>query len=477
MSEPWQLPATEIARLIRTGESSAREVLDAHALRIEQVAPPLNAFTELYLDEARASADDADRRQAAGEPIGPLHGVPTAIKANTDEIGHATTNGVRAWAERIATRDAIVTERLRDAGAIFLARTNTPAFSMRWCADNDLHGRTHNPWHHGRTPGGSSGGAGSAVASGMVALAQGNDYGGSIRYPAHACGIAGLRPTPGVIPRLPAEAGGKDSVSWQLMAVDGPMARTVADLRVALDAMAGPSERDPFSVPRAAPAAAPAARRVGLLRDPGVVAPDPVVEEALDAAAGWLTDAGYAVEEVDLGLFAEAYRLWYLLTIEDNRRDLPTIEELGGEGAARSLRTQLAVAAQWWPEQPSVADLLVGYERRGAVIRELGEVLRAIPLLLMPVSTEQPFEHGEDIESDATAIRLAAAQWSCMALPVLGVPGLSVSAGVYGGLPVGVQLVGARFREDLVLDAGEVIEERAGVPVPIELGVGFGAAT
>ena len=167
-----------------------------------------------------------------------------------------------------------------------------------------------------------------------------------------------------------------------------------------------------------------------------------MVEEALDAAAGWLTDAGYAVEEVDLGLFAEAYRLWYLLTIEDNRRDLPTIDELGGEGAARSLRTQLAVAAQWWPEQPSVADLLVGYERRGAVIRELGEVLRAIPLLLMPVSTEQPFEHGEDIESDTAAIRLAAAQWSCMALPVLGVPGLSVSAGVYGGLPVGVQLVG-----------------------------------
>ena len=104
-------------------------------------------------------------------------------------------------------------------------------------------------------------------------------------------------------------------------------------------------------------------------------------------------------------------------------------------------------------------------------------MLRAIPLLLMPVSTEQPFEHGEDIESDAAAIRLAAAQWSCMALPVLGVPGLSVSAGVYGGLPVGVQLVGARFREDLVLDAGEVIEERAGVPAPIELGVGFGAAT
>jgi len=206
--ELWELPATEIARLIRTGEASAREVLDAHAVRIEEVGPPLNAFTELYLDEARASADAADRRLAAGEPVGPLHGVPTAIKANTDEIGHATTNGVRAWAERIATDDAIVTARLRAAGAVFVGRTNTPAFSMRWCAENDLHGRTHNPWHHGRTPGGSSGGAGAAVASGMVALAQGNDYGGSIRYPAHACGISTASASRSSSPRTRAAAPG-----------------------------------------------------------------------------------------------------------------------------------------------------------------------------------------------------------------------------------------------------------------------------
>jgi amidase len=473
MSELWQLPATEIARLVRSGQTSAREVLEAHAARIEQVAEPLNAFTELYLDEARATADEADRRQAAGEHLGPLHGVPTAMKDNTDEAGHATTNGVPAFRDAIATRDAVATERFRAAGAVFLGRTNTPAFSMRWCADNDLHGRTRNPWHHGRTPGGSSGGAGAAVASGMVALAQGNDYGGSIRYPAHACGIAGLRPTPGVIPRLPAEAGGADRVSWQLMAVDGPMARTVGDVRVAFEALAGPTDRDPFAGPAPTYPGPQVPRRVGLLRDPGVVAPDPVVEQALDAAAGWLADAGYAVEEVELGQFAEAYRLWYLLTIEDNRRTLHVIEEVGGEGAARSFHTQLAVARQWWPAQPTAPDLLEGYERRGAIIRELGEVLREIPLLVMPVSTEQPFEHGEDIASDASAIRLAAAQWSCMALPVLGFPALAVPAGVYGGLPVGVQLVAPRYREDLVLDAGEVIEARAGVPSPVELGVGF----
>jgi amidase len=307
----------------------------------------------------------------------------------------------------------------------------------------------------------------------MVALAQGNDYGGSIRYPAHACGIAGLRPSPGLIPRAPGVSATPDSVSAQLMAVQGPLARTVGDLRVALEVMSGADPRDPFSVPASPYPVAAGPCRVGLLRDPGVVAPDPVVDQALDAAAGWLGDAGYPVEEVDLGLFAEAYRLWYLLTIEDNRRGLEHITELGGEGASRSFRTQLAVAAQWWPHEPSVVDLLAGYDRRGTLIRELHAALHDMPVLLMPVSAEQAFEHGEDIESDASAIRLAAAQWSCMALPLLGVPGLSVSAGIFGDLPVGVQLVGGRYDDLRLLAAGEVIEARAAVPVPTELGVGY----
>ena len=474
MAELWQLPAAEIAYAVRTGQASAREVIDAHIARIEAVEPHLNAFAELYAEEARASADAADRARAAGAALGPLHGVPTQIKVNTDEAGHATTNGIPAFAERIAQEDAPHVARLRAAGAVFVGRGNTPAFSMRWCADNDLHGRTNNPWDPERTPGGSSGGASAAVSSGMVALAQGNDYGGSIRYPAHACGICGLRPTVGLVPRSLGVAGGPDRVTWQLMAVEGPIARRVGDLRVALGVMAGASPADPFAVPAAPLEAPPRPLRVGLLRDPGVVAPDPPVNAALDAAAGWLADAGYAVEEVDHGLFAEAYRLWYLLCIEDNRRDLPIIEEIGGEGAARSLRTQLAVARQWWPEQPSLDDVLDGWARRGAVVRELHEVLAELPLLLMPVSAEHPFRHGEDIESDASAIRLAAAQWSCMALPLLGFPGLSVSAGVYDGLPVGVQLVAGRFREDLLLDAGEVIEARARVPSPVDPAPGYG---
>jgi amidase len=469
MAELWALSAVEVARGVRTRAFSAREVVQACLARIAATNPQLNALVEVSADEAWAAAAEADAAVASGAALGPMHGVPVAVKANTDQAGHATSNGVPAWADRIADRDAPHIARLRAAGAIFVGRSNTPAFSMRWCSENDLHGRTLNPWDPGRTPGGSSGGAAAAVAAGMVAVGQGGDYGGSIRYPAHACGIAGIRPTVGLIPHAPA-SGGTGHLSWTLMATEGPLAREVADLRLSVDAMSGTDPRDPFAPP-VGPIREPPTRpvRVGLLRDPGVVAPAPAVDAALTAAAGFLTEAGYAVEEVALGLFAEAYRLWYLLAIEDNRRDLAVIRELGGEGASRSFDTQLAVARQWWSPEPDLPELLRGYDRHGRLIRQLGEVLGELPLLLMPVSAEPPFAHGEDIASDESAIRLAAANWSCMAIPCLGAPAISVPAAVADGLPVGVQLVAGRFREDLLLDAAEVIEARNDVATPVDV--------
>jgi amidase len=254
------------------------------------------------------------------------------------------------------------------------------------------------------------------------------------------------------------------------MATEGPLAREVADLRLSVDVMSGTDPRDPFAPP-VGPLREPPARplRVGLLRDPGVVAPAPAVDAALTTAAGFLTDAGYAVEEVELPLFAEAYRLWYLLAIEDNRRDLAVIRELGGEGASRSFDTQLAVARQWWSPEPDLPELLGGYDRHGRLIRQLGEILGELPLLLMPISAEPPFPHGEDIASDESAIRLAAANWSCMAIPCLGAPAIAIPAAVADGLPVGVQLVAGRFREDLLFAAAEVIETRNGVATPVDV--------
>jgi amidase len=248
-TELWRWSACDLAQAVRTRRISSREAVESCLERVDRVNPNLNALIELSREEALASADAADAAVASGKPLGPLHGVPTSLKVNSDQAGHATTNGVVAFRENIASADGPQAQKLREAGAVFVGRNNTPAFSFRWFTNNDLHGRTLNPWHPGRTPGGSSGGAGSAVASGMLPIAHGNDIGGSIRYPAYACGVVGIRPTVGRVPSWFGPTGADEPLSVQSMLVQGPLARSVADLRLALDAMSGFDPRDPSSLP------------------------------------------------------------------------------------------------------------------------------------------------------------------------------------------------------------------------------------
>jgi amidase len=395
--------------------------------------------------------------------------VPVAIKVNSDQAGYATTNGVVAFRDNVATTDSPHVANLRQSGAILLGRSNTPAFSYRWFADNDLHGRTLSPWDAARTPGGSSGGASSAVAAGMVPIAHGNDIGGSVRYPAYACGLVGLRPTVG---RIAGTYGPQDldpALSVQSMLVQGPLARSVADTRLALRGMTGADPRDPFHVPGApGVSAADRPRRVALVRDHGVATPTAAVNEALDQAARWLTDAGYLVEEVELPVLAEAYRLWYLLCMEEFRQIMPLVEEIGDKGMKQAAANYYAVSAEWWGDQPSLTDYMNGYARRGSLIRMLGEFMERYSTVLLPVSAEQAFEQDADIASVDSMRRVMAAQASMMAIPVLGFPALSVPTGVTDDLPAGVQLLGRRFDEDGILDAAEVIEARAGTFTPID---------
>ena len=206
--ELWRWTGVEMGRGIRTRRGSSREATESCLSRIEEVNPRLNALVEVSAEEALGMADAADRAVGAGEKLGPLHGVPVSIKVNTDQAGHATTDGVVAFKDNVAEVDSPQVGKMREAGAVFVGRSNTPAFSYRWFADNDLHGRTLNPWAEGRTPGGSSGGASSAVASGIMPIAHGNDVGGSIRYPAYACGVAGIRPTVGRRPMTPQTCAG-----------------------------------------------------------------------------------------------------------------------------------------------------------------------------------------------------------------------------------------------------------------------------
>lgn len=468
-AELWRWSAQQLARGIATGQISAREAVESCLERIDAANRKLNALVEVSPEEALQAAAEADQLTASGAELGPLHGVPVAIKVNSDQAGHATTNGVAAFKDSIATTDSPQVRNLRRSGAIFVGRSNTPAFSYRWFTNNDLHGRTLNPWDAFRTPGGSSGGASSAVASGMVPIAHGNDIGGSIRYPAYACGLVGLRPTVGRVAGLYGPPEADPALSVQSMLVQGPLARSVDDVRLALRGMAGADPRDPFYVP-GAPAAPPADRplRVALVRDHGVAAPSEAVNEALDQAARWLEDAGYVVEETGLPLLAEAYRLWYLLCMEEFRQIMPLVEQAGDEGMKRAAEGYYAVSCEWWGTQPSLADYMNGYARRGTLIRMLGEFMRRYPVILLPVSAEQAFEQDADIAGIDSMRRVMAAQSSMMAIPVLGFPALSVPTGMAGGLPVGVQLLGRRFDEDGILSAAEVIEARAGTFTPID---------
>lgn len=411
--ELWRWSARQLAHGIAAGQISAREAVQSCLARIDAVNPRLTALVEVSREEALEAAAEADRLTASGAELDVLHGVPVAIKVNSDQAGHATTNGVAAFKDNIASIDSPHVANLRRAGAIFVGRSNTPAFSYRWFTSNDLHGRTLNPWDASRTPGGSSGGASAAVASGMVPIAHGNDIGGSVRYPAYACGLVGLRPTVGRVAGLYGPPDADPAPSVQSMLVQGPLARSVDDIRLALQGMAGFDPRDPYYVP-GAPAAPAAERpfRVALIRDHGVAAPTAAVNEALDQAGGWLEDAGYVVEEVELPLLAEAYRLWYLLCMEEFRQIMPLVEEVGDEGMKKAAEGYYTVSSEWWGSQPSLTDYMNGYARRGTLIRDLGEFMQRYSTVLLPVSAEQTFEQDADIASVESMRRVMAAQSS-----------------------------------------------------------------
>jgi amidase len=465
--ELWSWSAARLARAIAAREISSREAVASCCERIAAVNPALNALVDVYADEALEAAELADRMTVRGRAVGPLHGVPVSMKDNTDEAGRANSGGVVAHAEMVAREDSSTAAALRAAGAVFVGRSNVPAFSFRWITDNELHGRTLNPWDATRTPGGSSGGASAAVASGMVPLAHGNDIGGSIRYPAYACGVVGLRPTVG---RL--ASSGPDELdmpmSAHLMAVEGPLARSVEDVRLGYEAMTRFDARDAFYSHGAMAPAARNPRRVGLLRSVGIIDNSPAVDAALDTAAAALRGAGYEVDEVELPLLAEAYRLWYLLAIEEIRTIRPMMDALGGKSLQLAMEGVYATAADWWGPAPTLSEFIGGWARRNTLVTRLARFLEDHPVVLMPVSAEQAFEQDADLAGLDASRRLAAVQWPCMAIPALGFPALSVPTGAADGLPVGVQLLGRRFDEESLLRAGEAIEARAGVLTPID---------
>ncbi|WP_306370719.1 amidase [Nocardiopsis sp. CC223A] len=467
---PWRRGAADLAAAVRRRELSSEEIVRSCLERIEEVDPRLNALVEVRPDEALEQARAADRAVAAGETLGPLHGVPVSVKINTEQRGYATTNGVRALAGAVADDDAACVSALRRAGAVLLGRSNAPAFSLRWFSTNDLHGRTLNPWDPDRTPGGSSGGAAAGVAAGLTPLAQGNDIGGSIRFPAACCGVVGLRPTVGRVPDWspPAYTDTPDGPrrlefppTVHACAVQGPIGRTVADVRLALDAMSAPDLRTPHGIPALPGPGRRGPVRVGLVRDVGGARDHPAVDRALDTAAAHLADAGYTVEvHEDDGLLGEAHRLWLLLLTEDTRAMLPVVDAIGDDGIRTALAAHFRAAARVWGERPSLQTYIDGWARRAALITRAQELLGGDGLLLTPVCAEPPFEQDADQAGPERTEEMFSAMWPMTSVPILGLPAATVPVAVDGGLPLGVQIIGGRFEESLVLDAAQAVEDR-----------------
>ena len=463
--ELWQLDATDLARLIRTGQVSSREAVQSCLARMDAVNGKLNAVVRRFDAEALASADAADAARARGEALGKLHGVPVTTKINTDQKGQPTDNGVVAYKDLIAPEDAPVVANLRHAGAIFIGRTNAPAFSMRAFSDNDLHGMTFNPRDKGISPGGSSGGAGSAVAAGIGPIAHGNDIGGSVRIPAYCNGIIALRVGHGRIPAFSPMATSGRAMSGQLMSTQGPHVRSIRDARLALEVMARGDARDTRWAD--APIQGPAPKRpirVALVPELPGGTTHPAQAAAVRTAGKHLAAAGYVVEEMLPPDIADIPDMWNVLGSNDVFRQLaPLMNEHGDEAGKLSMRLWL----QLCPPSNDPGAVLDTFAARDFLLYRWQSFFQDVPLVILPTLAHLPPPQGQDLTLEGQRQVLDSIRPSFVA-PFLGLPGLAVPVGSHGTLRTGVQILAGRFREDLTLDAGEVIEACEGVVKPID---------
>ena len=466
----WRWTATDLSNGIRTRQISSREATESCLQRLDEVNPAINAVVDILADEALASADRADEAVQRGEDLGCLHGVPITVKINVDFAGRPTTNGVVAFQDLIVEEDSIPVSNLRKAGAVIFGRTNVPGFSTRYFTDNTLHGRTLNPWDPKRTPGGSSGGAAAAVAAGVGPIAHGNDRAGSVRQPAFSCGVFGLRPTVGRVPDYNPSSVEDRGLSTQLTHVQGPLARTISDVRIGLEALSARDARDPWWVPATVQ---PSREPVPVAMIPSIpgVDMDPAIEDAIKTAGQWLEEAGYRVEEAIPPRFPDAAELfWPLLLAEERAASQETgslstnaIEQLGDEAVRRARASTRAYAGSL-----DYSEYIRGLATRTTILREWQTFLESYPLILMPVSCHRPWPIDFDQGGDEQVGQMLEAHRTLVAISLLGLPGLSMPTGLVDGVPVGVQLVAAKFHEEQCLIAGEVIEARNAVQTPID---------
>lgn len=457
MDEILFAPATTLASAIRDRRVSSVEVVEAHLRRIEAVNPKLNAVVQLAAERARAEARAADAAFTRGEATGPLHGVPATVKDQFDTAGVISTSGSRGRAGFVPAEDATAVARLRRAGAIVLGKTNVPEFCVAFETDNLVYGRTDNPYDLTRTPGGSSGGEAAIIAAGGSPLGIGTDAAGSIRWPAHCCGIAGLKPTAGRVPRtgIFPPAMGHLGPLWHV----GALARSVDDLALALSVLAGPDGHDPSIAP--APLGDPAAVELASLRvavhtDNGVIAPTAETAMAVERAAAIAAGAGATVDAARPDGIADGFLLTRDLFAADGGAGIGHLLQMIGTTDVSPLLGRLA--AILGPGAGSAAgfgDILVRWDIFRA--RMLG-FLAGYDAIVCPVNAHPALPHGATFDDD----KLPGFSYT-MAFNLTGWPAAVVRAGTSPeGLPIGVQIIARPWREDVALALARRIERELG---------------
>ena len=441
-------PAVEQAALVRARKLSATELLAAHLTQIERLNPRINAICTLDAEGAAAAAARLDAELAAGAEPGPLGGLPVAVKDLVDVAGLPTTRGSPIFRDAVADHDDLMVRRMRAAGAVIVGKSNVPEFGAGSHTFNTVFGVTRNPYDLGRSAGGSSGGGAAALTSGMIAVADGSDYGGSVRNPPNFNSVVGLRPTPGRVPKVPA------GDPWETLSVLGPMGRTVADAALLLSVIAGPDPRDPTAIcesPGSFANVAPAdlkGCRVAYSRDLGMLPVEPPVTEAIERALPLLADLGCVVEQAhpDLSGGAEAF-------------DVIRALRFAGDHAAtlRDHRAQLKDTVIWNIERGlavTVDQILRAQELRAAQFLRMSAFLERFDVLILPVSQVLPFPVEFDWVRSINGVPMATyIDWmqSCSLITMTSHPALSLPCGFTPeGLPVGAQIVG-RYRGEAEL--------------------------
>ena len=455
----WARDATDLAAAIRAREVSCVDVMSSVVERIRSMNPTLNAIVQDLTVQALDQAGEADRALAAGQPTGPLHGIPVTVKINVDVEGQPTSNGLPALAHNIAPGDSPIVTNLRAAGAIIVGRSNAPELSMRFTTDNPLHGRTRNPWDDNASAGGSSGGAGAAAAAGFGPIHHGNDIAGSLRAPAFCNGVVTIKPTQGRIPAFLPSATAERGLLSTLMSTQGAIARSVADVRLATSVMAQGDPRDPWWVPvpfDGPPLAGPI--RVAVTKNSHGRPMHAGIVELIDRTAGFLSDAGYDVVEVEPPPITEPATEWFRSGITELKLTLDPIVRVHGSEDLNTLFDR-------YYERGEILDLAeyrAGLSERTRMMREWSVFLDQHPLVLCPFLLCPTFASDGDLRPESATQMLFEAAIYSYGINLLGLPAGVVPIDLVEGLPAGVQLVGKRYREDVVLDAMSAVEARAG---------------